>query len=817
MRLPLHPAALRGLRILDLSEGVAGPYCTKLLAGFGAEVIKVEPPGGDRTRGREQERSPLFLHLNAGKRSIVLDAEDPRDLDVIHRLAVRSDLVVESWAPGLLDQRGLAPAGLQRENPLLVVTSITPFGQTGPYRDLAGSELVLQALGGYVQLVGEADREPLKLAGHQAQCQAGLQAALASLAALWLGGAHHLDVSVMESVVFLLHQAPQLFHRTGRVTLRDGQHMGGREPTMHYPVTTLPCRDGYVHVHTDVYHWESLALLFEEPRLLDPRLEAEQHGHADEIDALMQPWLNEHTRAEIVARGQELRLPFTSVLDVAELLEDLQHRARRLFVEVEHPVAGRLPFTGAPVRLSRSPYRVLPPPLLGEHTQAVLAELGETERGGRGKREGGREDTRAASRSFPLPTSHFPLRGVRVLDLTHILAGPFGTQVLADLGAEVVKIEGTRRWDRTRGRVRRGEGHLPAWNSNVRFNEVNRNKLDVSLDLGLEAGRRIFLTLVRCADVVIENFSSRVMRNFGLSYADLRRVREDIIMVSMPGFGASGPYRDFLAHGPGGEAMSGLQSLTGYEGGPPQATGGFYGDETSGVSAALAVVVALHHRERTGEGQYVDLAMREALASMLGEEVLAHALTGRAAERSGNRHTEFAPQGCYPCASDSVRPGWVALTIATDAEWGTLCGIIGRPDLGADAGLASAAGRRARASEVDQAIAAWTSQRSDVDAMRRLQASGLRGGAALDATQVLTDPHLAARGFFQWREHPVAGTSPHSSLPWLMDGQRPPVLRPAPCYAQDLDYVFDELLGVPVAEKEELLGRRVVSREPVVD
>jgi len=354
------------------------------LAGFGALVVKIERPGlGDGTRrvgpfpddDPHPEKSPLFLHLNTAKKSITLDPEAAAGRLLLQRLIQRSDVLVESFAPGTLGRLGLDGETLQRTRPGLVVTSLTPFGQDGPYRDFAGGELVTQALGGYLFSMGEPEREPLRLAGYQAEYQAGINAAVATMAALYerdeTGEGAHLDISIMECVATLLQAAPQAYLESKEVTGRAGPRLLLRNPTAQYPSTTLACRDGYVHVHGNRYHWEALALLAEEPRLLDERLKSAQREHADEIDALMRPWIEAHTREEVVGRAQELRLPFASVLGIDEVLADPQHAARGYFVAIEHPVAGRAIHPGAPCEMPETPWQSRPAPLLGEHNEEI--------------------------------------------------------------------------------------------------------------------------------------------------------------------------------------------------------------------------------------------------------------------------------------------------------------------------------------------------------------------------------------------------------------------------------------------------------------
>jgi len=379
--------ALGDLRVLDLSQGVSGGYCTRLLAGLGAEVIKVEPPGrGDALRrmgpflhdAPHAETGALHLHLNSGKRSITLNMASASGRRLLRRLLPDADVLVESFPPGRLAELGLGYERLARLNPRLVLTSITPFGQEGPYARYRGPEIVIYALGGYMMLTGDPDREPLKAYGHQGEYQAGLQTAVGTLTALAardgrFGRGQQVDVSATEAVAFLLGGPPQVYHFFRQEWRRNGARLVGFGPSYLYPSTIRPCRGGYVHVHSNNRYPELLAALLDEPRLCEPEVLASLMGHADEIDAVTDRWLASRDKWQAVEEAQALRLPFTEVLDPAEVMEGRlgQHGARSFFQDVEQPAAGRLRQVGAPVRMSETPWRLAHAPLLGEHNEEV--------------------------------------------------------------------------------------------------------------------------------------------------------------------------------------------------------------------------------------------------------------------------------------------------------------------------------------------------------------------------------------------------------------------------------------------------------------
>ncbi|MBI2866333.1 MAG: CoA transferase [Chloroflexi bacterium] len=368
--------ALAGLRVLDLSNGIAGAYCAKLLADFGATVVKVEPPEGDPTRRDgpfpgaipHPEKSGLFLYLNTNKQGITLDPETETGAALLRKLGQRAQVLVESFPPGYLDRLGLGYAALVQANPALVMTSVTYFGQTGPYREWKGCDLIAWALGGLMYMTGEADREPLRVGGSQAEYIAGLHAAVATMGAVLYqeasGLGQHLDVSCVEAVASLTEGAALTYSYSG--------HVRGRNGARHhyaYPSTILPCRGGYIFVHAGG-DWEAFCNFLEAPGLRDPKYVGAR-GLADEIDAQMQPFLQRHAAEEIFHQGQLWRIPFSLVQDMAEVAGDPQFRDRGFFVQTEHPEAGLLTNPGAPFRMPESPWRAGRAPLLGEHNQEV--------------------------------------------------------------------------------------------------------------------------------------------------------------------------------------------------------------------------------------------------------------------------------------------------------------------------------------------------------------------------------------------------------------------------------------------------------------
>lgn len=378
------PTAMEGLRVLELGGGVAGSFCTKLLADFGAEVIKVEPPkGGDECRSwgpfyhdePTKETSGLFLYLNTNKKSISLDLNARETADLFRDLVRVADVLVEAFEPGYLAGLGWDYRNVSMVNPGITYTSITPFGQTGHYRQLPDNELLVLALSGFLYLTGEPGRRPIKPYGFVTSYMAGLQASIATLIA-WHGRSRtgrgcNIDVSAAECMSLCNGGAAAWYRLFGEVCTRAGTKVAQLIPDLPYPAALFPCKDGYVHVNSHLP--EHLAVLTENPDLARPDMWMKTH--AEEVDAALTSYLRGCTRQDVVARAQELRLPFAEVLDIDEVLEDPQLAAREFFVTIDHPRAGVLKYPGAPVKMSGTPWRAGRAPLHGEHNEEVFLGL----------------------------------------------------------------------------------------------------------------------------------------------------------------------------------------------------------------------------------------------------------------------------------------------------------------------------------------------------------------------------------------------------------------------------------------------------------
>lgn len=792
--------ALDGLHVLEISEGIAAAYCGLLFAGLGADVLLIEPPGGHPLRAAgpfpgdvsDPECSGLFLHLARAKRSMVVDTDTPAGRARVHDLALSADVVLDDRPAVRRRSAGVDFEALARRRPDLVLTAITWFGDTGPHAGWHGTELIAQAAGGLMACTGEPDRGPLAVGGAVAQYAAGQTAAAATLGALYRaitrGVGCRLDVSVQEATVDLLEMWSHGTYR-GREMPRLGAHHNNL-----YPFEAYPCADGYVGVHTRPGSWEGMAELAD-PRLADPRFARQdtRGRHRGEIDPILCAWLADKPKMEAYHAGQARRFAFGYVATAADLFASEQLRARRYFVELDHPRAGRLPYPGGPVRLHRTPWRDARAPLLGEH------DPGDLTRGTRG------EAPRVAEVGQPAP-----LAGVRVIDLTQIWAGPRCTKVLSDLGADVIKVESLRRTDSTRSYeaflAAPGPHDEPAeraHNRRLSYEQLHRGQRSVTIDLTEPGGRERLLELARVSDVLIANFSYGVLERLGIAYADLAAVRPDIIAVSMTGFGDSGPERDYVAFGVTQEELCGLYALTGYAGGRPLKSGPNVGDPMNGMHAAGAVLAALIHRWRTGEGQYIELSQLESSVIVIGEVLLDYAMNGRTAGPRGNRHPDWAPQGVYRCRQPADEAGgvtgatdesWIALACRDDADWAALCTTIGHSDLGRDPRFHTAAGRRRNHDLLDAEIARWAESQAAAAAAAALQAAGVPAAPVETSLDVLDDSHLRARGFLPVLRHPDGALHTYYGPLWLADNRRPALRGQAPLLGEHNADVFTALL-----------------------
>ena len=825
---------LAGVRVLDLSREVAGAYATKLLADYGADVLKIEPPEGDPLRrfgpfpGDEphDERSGLFLHLNTNKRSRILDVTDPANAERVRALAAESDIVVEDFAAGDVASWGWGWEALSADRDDLVLLSITPFGQTGPYRRYRASEITLQGFGGPMHMTGNASLGPLKHAGHFAGYHAGIIAAFAAtLVRLRVeagGEGDWIDVSVAEC------QASSRDRRSAALLAASYAGVGGGRPATAIRVGAgvRPCADGYVNIAGFGPRLAGILRLIDREDLLDhPDISGPVSlmppALAEEIEGAYRAWLAGRTKREIIPLAQEQHLPCGALQTTQDLLEDPHFRSRGVWEPIDHPEAGRLHYPGRPFVMSATPR---PPargaPLLGEHD---------------GRESFSPRPPAPTPPSASLPAGRLPLEGIRVAEVTLVWAGTHVSQLLADWGAEVVRVEPVNRIQpSTRGaemsvtaeQARRVAEHgqtigaYPGfdprddpWNRNPGFNVGARNKRSMTCDIMAPEGQETMRRLVSQCDVFIENNVPETMAKAGISYEALREVNPDIIMLRMPAFGLDGPYSDYRGFGMHAEATVGHTLLRGYPDSEPELIGDVLAaDSIAGVHGALAVAMALRHRQRTGEGQQIEMALAESFLPVLGQFLLDCGMNGRVAATLGNTHPWNAPHEAYPTRGDDQ---WIAIDVATDEEFAALCRVLGDDSLAADPRFATAEARRQNRAALDEAIAARTSTRDKQELFHALQARDVCAAPLLDALDAQADPHLNARGFFEEVHQPGVGTHRYPGMNFKLANTPNAIRLPPPALGEHNDWAYLDLLGYTRPELDALIARgQVGTRYP---
>jgi crotonobetainyl-CoA:carnitine CoA-transferase CaiB-like acyl-CoA transferase len=769
---------LDGYMALDLTD-LRGQFCGRVLRDLGMRVIKVEPPGGDPVRKLSpfahdrphSEGSLRFAFLNAGKESVELDLEQPSHRERLLDLVERADVVLESFDPGILARLGLDEGCLQARNPGLIVTSISGFGQTGPYRDYRCPDLVGLAMGGMLGISGSSDLPPVQAPETQGFYFSSLYAVFGTVLALWRrahdGRSRSVDVGVQECIAY--HESIiRTFGFEGVVLTREGsQHPHTA------PAELFPAADGYVHLFIAQQHWKQFLACWPDhpPELDDPSWlpNFERRAHTAWLNEQVAHFTRRFTREELVTHLQDKGVPCLPVNTPLDFMRDEQTRFRQFFRPTSHPVLGDYIQPSFPVLVDRERPPVAPPPQFGQHTRMVFEQL-----------------PPAPTR----PTMIAPLRGgVRILSLTTGIAGPHASRALAQCGAEVIKIE-SRQGGLDAFRFFTSDGNI---DHSFRYVEANLNLLSAQLNLKRTEGVQLFRELVAQSDVVVENFSAEVLPRLGLGPAELQMIKSDLIVLKMPGFGSDGPRHHWRTWGPTLNAFTGMTYLWNHPGQDrPIGYQGVYPDYVTAVLAPALVYAALLHRQRTGRGVVLDLAQAEVAAYTLGVSFLDAAINGRDPQPLGNDRPDAAPHNVYPCQGDDR---WCAIVVETDDQWRRLCAHLGRPELPDDPRYRTLADRRAHLPEVDALVAEWTRLREPITIMHELQADGVPCGAVLRADELYMDPQLRARGIIATVHHSLLGDMPHAAVPLHLSDDELEASRPGPLLGEHNHHVYCDVLG----------------------
>ncbi|ORA85471.1 CoA transferase [Mycobacterium malmoense] len=772
-------APFAGWRVLELSNGVAVSYCAKMFADAGADVVKIESPQGDSLRNwsarADGPAGALFGYLAAGKRSV----NDPAE---VAALLAGADIVLTDLTDGWTLDDVTAHTG-----PSAVIVAVTPFGTTGPYVDdqVAANEFILQALCGSTASRGWPGDEPVQAGGRLGEWLAGTFAAAVAAAtarhALRIGCGEIVDVSTYEAMAIAMG---------GLSTMSAsvlGPDSGLRQRSLELP-SIVPTADGMVGFCTiTAQQFQDFLVMIDRADLVDDAELASVEGRVtrrDEFLGMVTQWTQARTTQEIVDLAVAFRIPVAPI-GTPTTLPTVDHFVERgVFVESELGVlTPRVPYR-SDAMTTKLPGR---PPLLG-------ADNGRIHWPPRPERHG------------PADADALPLSDIRVTDLTAFWAGPVATQLLGALGADVIKIEGVRRPDG----LRFAGGRPPTWDQWWEWGPVflcsNNNKRGISVELSTDAGRAIALELIAASDLVIENFSPRVMGNFGLEWEAVTAANPRAVMVRMPAFGLDGPWRDRVGFAQTMEQATGMAWMTGHANGPPVIPRGVC-DPIAGLHAAFAAVAALVIRDRDGTGMHVESTMVESALNVAAEMLVEYSRNGIELRRDGNRGPGACPQGVYRCRGDD---DWVALAAMDDAARVSLAGLIARPELGPDE-----AAWRERADEIDKLISGWTARRSVAEAVDALRAGGVPAARVTPPAALLSDPQLLARGFWETVDHPVAGSFLCTGMPFAFVGKpRRWIHRVPPLYGEHTGEVLTGVLGRSQRDLAELRELGVTSARP---
>jgi len=774
---------LSDYRILDLTDdrGLIGGM---ILADLGAGVIAVEPPGGNASRRRgpfadgsnegDIEDSLIWQSYARGKRSVVLDLETEEGRAQLIELARSADALIESADVGAMDSLGLGYEALSAANPGLIYVAITPFGSTGPKAGWAATDITVAAAAGPMIQSGDKDRPPLRVGLPQTALHAGAEAALGVLMGLHerkrSGLGQFVDVSAQaayaqatQSGIIAAANNSGQFQRSA-----VGAALGPLEIRLFWP-----CKDGHVAI---TYLFGAAIGPFTD-RLMQYALE---EGYCDQATR-DKDWLNytnlilsgqepiseyfrccdvigalcaDKSKAELFQVAQERRLLIVPVSTMDDLDENEHLAARFYWRDVER--GGRtIRFPGPFARLSETPieYR-RPAPLLGEHTDEVLAVDRQAARLNRAN---------AATPNLP------PLSGLKMLDLMWVMAGPAGTRALCDFGINTVRIESSTRIDTARTLQPFIDDEATQPEGSSMFHNMNAGKQMMTVDPANPQGRELILDLVRWADVITESFTPRAMRGWDLTWETIHEVNPRAIMMSSCLMGQDGPLAEFAGFGNLAAAFAGFTPLCGWPDRSPAGPFGAYTDYVAPRFASAALLAAIDERDRTGQGQYIDVSQMEAAIHFLTPAFLQYRLTGEKWLADGNDDPYMSPHGVFPSEGEDR---WIAIACRDDADRAALESVLN-----------------------GEALEDWTASRTNEEAMNTLQAAGVPAHAVQDSAACFADPQLQHRNHFVELAHPTQGRSVVEAARIVFS--RTPAGRPhvAPTMGADNDAVLRDLLG----------------------
>ena len=811
-------AMLSSYRVLDLTDE-RGHLAGLMLAQLGADVVLIEPPEGSSARRlgpfagdvEDPERSFHHWAYNRGKRSVILDLNSPSGQDRLRALAEGADIIIESAGPGLMSERGMGYDDLSAVNPALIYVSISAFGGDGPKADWNASDLIIQASSGNMAITGDTDRAPLRAGGTlpQAFHNAASEAAGAAMIALFerqrtSGLGQHIDVSAQQS----MSQCAQSMTLAAPLSATSTTRIAGGASLQGIPIQLMwPCKDGYASVTflfgagfrrftqtlmdwvyeegfcdeaTKDKNWVDYATM-----LLDGREPVEEY---ERVKQVLADFFATKTKAELLDAAMTRRVLITPVWTTAEVAASEQLAFRQYWEDVDGGDGTSYQLPGAFAKFSATPIPKLPPaPRLGADTDEVLAETART------------PDVAVKE---PSPSTEQPLAGVKVLDFMWAMAGPAASRVLADYGADIIRVESINKLDVARTLQPFRDDVTDPENSGL-WNNMNANKSGFSLDMSRDGALDVIWDLIDWADVILESFSPKAMKAWGISYDDIKARNPDIIMASSCLMGQTGPLAMLAGFGTMAAAISGFFNPVGWPDRAPAGPFGAYTDYTSPRWLVAAVMGALEHHRATGEGQYIDLSQAESALHLLAPAVLDHTVNGRVWQRDGNRDRVFAPHGVYRCAGDDR---WLALACTSDEAWAVVAGLLGRADLSS----LSTAERHERHDELDELLASWTSERDAEELMDLLQNSGVAAHVVANSPELQADPQMIHRNHFVEVPHAKQETTVVEGTRFIMS-RTPSVVRVGgPTFGEQTFEILTDVLGYDTDHIAELAAAELL-------
>lgn len=810
-------SALYPYRVLDLTEGGC-MIGARMLADLGADVIKIEPLGGSPSRIApyyqdisHPEKSLYWFAYNMNKRGITLDLTTTEGQGIFKQLVETADVVMESLQPGYLASLGLGYSDLSRTKPDLIMTSITPFGQSGPRAHYKGTDLTAWASGSYLYICGNPDRAPVWISFPQAMLFGGAEAAVGTLTALWhrgrTGDGQHVDVSLQECAMSPTMNILPMWD----VTKVEFNRLGGAlfSPTAKIYITIYyQCKDGYVMIFLQggnepfVSSMKRLVQWMDEERMADNWLKKLDfvvdfdartltQATVDRVVAAIQEFTLTKAKAELYQEGaMKRRILLAPLFDTKDISEDIQLQFRKYWVKVAHPELGELlTYCGPFVGMSETPivYQRRSP-LIGEHNDEVYGKKSNVS-----KKKAKRLAQGALVRNISAGTDKKVFEGVKVAEFAWQLVGPLTSKYLADHGATVVKVESHNRPDTLRV-VSPYAGNLSGVDNSMFYGRQSGNKYSVSIDLNHSNGRKLAWKLIMWADIVTESFAPGTMEKWGLNYDSVSKVRPDIIYLSTTMQGRGGPHANYTGFGQNALSLSGFSEVSGWADRMPAPPYGPYTDYLCPRFSATALLAALEYRRRTGKGQWIEQSQFESALHFFAPPVMDFMLNGRIATRQGNRLSHASPHGVFPCKGDDR---WVALAVFTDEEWRNFCNVVNKPEWITKDEFVSLERRKENEDELERLVAEWTTKHTAAEAERMLQSAGIAAHIVSKPSDVYADEQLRHRRYFTKLRHAVMGEQAFEPQACFILSKTPRVItRPSPCLGEHNAYVFKELLGM---------------------